>query len=374
MHNPFVLEPYGGKDLFCDRNLETKRISEYLLNGSNVTLISPRRYGKTGLIFRVLDELQQSHPEISTFYMDIYSCSNIDDFIAKFATTLVNTTPKESISKKFLNAIRGVRPAVVFDPMSGTPEISFTYHAQSKKQDTLKSIFDFLSSLDKPAIIAIDEFQQIRNFPEQNMEALLRSFIQPLHNIRFIFAGSKKHIMSDMFTNENSPFYESTRRIHLEKIDRNIYGSFITDLFARDNRLLTKDALDFILDWTKVHTHYTQMLCNHIYMKGFTKITLEEATQSALQILRESEPDFLERRNLLTTSQWNYLKAIAKEEVVTQPTAGEFLMKYKIGQPANSRRILQALIDKELILEESLLEGKRYSVYNVFLSRWLERN
>lgn len=373
MDNPFILKPYGGKDLFCDREQECRTIVDYLLNGSNVTLISPRRYGKTGLIYRVLDELNQSHPGIISFYVDIYSCNNLDDFIAKLSTAIINSAPKESFTQKFINAIKGVRPIMRFDALSGAPEITITYLAQTEKQETLKSIFDYLSSLKKPIVIAIDEFQQIRNFPEPNMEAILRSHIQMLPNIRFIFSGSQKHIMSEMFTYEKSPFYESTRCIHLEKIDRGIYGEFIRKLFGKDKRILTDEALEFILDWTRVHTHYTQVLCNVLFSMNFRKIGIEEVYEGALKILREGAADFMDRRNLVTPAQWNFLTAVAKEESVSKPTAAEFLVKYNIGQPANSRRILQALLDKELLLETTTLDGKHYSVYNVFLSRWLER-
>lgn len=373
MENPFILEPYKNKSLFCDRQQETRDIKDYLLNGANVTLISPRRYGKTGLIYRVLDELKETRPDIMSLYVDIYTCNNLDDFISKLSTAIVNASPRETFLKKFINAIKGVRPIIRFDAMSGLPEISIIYQEQTEKQETLKSIFDFLVSLNKTVVIAIDEFQQIRNFPESNMEAILRSHIQTLHNVRFIFSGSKKHIMVEMFSYEKSPFYESTRRIHLEKIDRDIYGNFIRELFGRDNRHLTDEALNFILDWTHAHTYYTQVLCNQLFTMGFCKIGIEEVYEAALKILREYSADFLDRRNLVTPGQWNFLRAVAKEGVVTKPTAAAFLMKYGIGNAANANKIVKALVEKELLLETVSQEGKSFRVYNVFMSRWLER-
>ena len=81
---------------------------------------------------------------------------------------------------------------------------------------------------------------------------------------------------------------------------------------------------------------------------------------------------FLERRNLLTDKQWQFLKAVAKEGSVEQPTAGGFLNKYRLGTAAAVKRIVASLTEKELLLETLSLEGKSYCVYNVFLSRWLE--
>ena len=178
--------------------------------------------------------------------------------------------------------------------------------------------------------------------------------------------------MAEMFTDARSPFYESTRCFYLEKIDREVYANFIIQMFEKGKKTITAEALDFILDWTKIHTFYTQSLCNHVFLKSGRNIGKENVLQSAAQILKENEQTFLQWRDLLTSNQWNYLKAVAKEQVVTQPYASGFLQKYNIGTSANSQRLLEALIDKELILANSTLEGVSYSVYNVFLSRWLE--
>ena len=89
MENPFALVPYVSKDLFCDREKETETVLEYLLNGSNVTLISPRRYGKTGLIYRVFDEIKQRKIDVNTCYVDIYATEKLEDFIKTFSEAVV---------------------------------------------------------------------------------------------------------------------------------------------------------------------------------------------------------------------------------------------------------------------------------------------
>ena len=259
-----------------------------------------------------------------------------------------------------------------YNPLTGDSELTLTYLSDREKQQTLASIFEFVERQNKKTIIAIDEFQQIRKYGS-NMEALLRSYIQPLKKVQFIFCGSKKHIMSEMFTDARSPFYESTRCLYLEKIDRDVYAEFIVRMFAKGKKSITNEALDFILDWTKRHTFYTQSLCNHIFMKSEKNVGKGNVLLSANQILKENEQIFIQWRELLTSNQWSYLKAVAKEQSVEKPFATQFIRKYNIGKSANSQRLLEALIDKELILPTSTLEGTCYSVYNVFLSRWLER-
>ena len=370
MENPFSLEPYTTKENFCDREQELKDIISFLTNGSNVTLISPRRYGKTGLIFRTFEDLKEKH--YTCIYADIFSAQSLDDFIKILSEAIVSSIANESLIKKFFIALKNVRPLLSYDSMSGSPQVTFTFQLDEQKKLTLKSIFDFLEKQEKQIILAIDEFQQIREFKEKNTEALLRTYIQQMHHVKFIFCGSKKHLMADMFTNAKKPFYESSRTIYINRIDADKYKAFITGLFKKAGKSIDDDAVDFILGWTKRHTYYTQFVCNQVFADSSQRITLEDVKNVASKILRFETTNFIERRNLITEKQWKYLVAVAKEGEVRKPTAADFLMKYQIGNAATAKKILTALVEKELLLEQSDLSGKTYSVYNVFMSRWME--
>ena len=369
MKNPFLLEPYTSKELFCDREQELKDIVSFLTNGSNVTLISPRRYGKTGLIFRTFEELREK--KYTCIYADIFPAQNLEDFLKILSEAIVSAV-SGSIIKKFFNALKNARPMLSYDSVSGSPQVSLSFQMDSQKPPTLKSILDFLEKQGKHVVLAIDEFQQIRDFKETNIEALLRTYIQQLHHVKFIFCGSKKHLMTDMFTNAKKPFYESSRTVYIDRIDLEKYKAFITSLFTKTEKTIDDDAVDFILEWTKRHTYYTQFVCNQVFAESSKKITLEDVKNVVSSILRLEITNFIERRNLLTEKQWKYLVAVAKEGEVKKPTAADFLMKYQIGNAATAKKILTALVDKELLLEQSDLSGKRYSVYNVFMSRWME--
>lgn len=372
MENPFVVKPYKSSELFCDRVSETAHVSSLLLSGDNVTLISPRRYGKTGLIYRVFDEIKSKHRKIVTCYVDIYSANNLEDFVKLFSEAVVASVQENSLVKKFFSAMGGVRPLLSFDSITGSPQVSIAYQNENQKVATLKSIFDFLETQKNKVIVAIDEFQQIRAFPNVKTEALLRTYIQPLKNVSFVFCGSKKHVMVDMFLGEKSPFYESTTPVYLDKIDPAPYADFIKRMFTKGGRKIDDESVEFILEWTKRHTYYTQYLCRRIFLNGNKKINLAEVKIACSQILYENVNGFLERRNLITDSQWLVLKAVARDGVVTQPTSGDFLMRHRLGNAASVKRIFESLVDKELLLEEVSEKGRSYSVYNVFLSRWLE--
>lgn len=237
MENPFIIKSYKSKELFCDRKEELQLMLKNCINHSDMTLTSQRRMGKTGLILRLFDELSTSKPDIHTIYLDIFASRNIDDFIKLLAeATMKSFQPKTSIGDRLMTFIKSLRPQLTFDTITREPQLQIAYQTAHEKEYTLRGLLDFLDSQNVPIVIAIDEFQQIREYPEQNMEALLRTYIQQMHNLTFIFCGSKKHLMADIFTNEKKPFYSSTMFLSLDKINEDAYSSFILRLFNEGNR------------------------------------------------------------------------------------------------------------------------------------------
>lgn len=372
--NPFILEPYRSKDLFCDREEETNQIIDYLNNGRNITLISPRRLGKTGLIMRVFDEIGERQSDTDTFYVDISSSQGLDDFIRLLAESVAGVLKHKNKISSFFKTLAGIRPLISYDAVTGAPEISITYRNERDQELTLKSIFQYLERHNKKVVLAIDEFQQIREYEKLNMEAVLRTYIQPLHNVRFLFCGSRKHTMTDIFSNARKPFYESTTFVPLGKLDTSVYGQFISNLFQRGGKNISREEVNHIIDWTRDHTFYTQTLCNELFLSDPATITMADVLEAERKILVANKDRFLELQRLLTAAQWRLLKAIAKEGSVQHPTASSFIQKYRLGSGAAVSKNVRSLVEKELILVENDGGGERYCVYNVFLSRFLEKD
>jgi ureidoglycolate hydrolase len=339
-----------------------------------MTLISQRRLGKTGLVFRLFDELAETHPEVHCVYLDIFASRNLDDFIKLFSEAAMRSfQPKTPIGERLLNYIKSFSPIVTYDSLTAQPQLLIDYHTNHEKEYTLRGLFDFLDGQKVPIIVAIDEFQQIREYPEKNMEALLRTYIQQYKNLNFIFSGSKMHIMADIFANERKPFYSSTAFVSLDKISEESYSIFIRKLFGKGGRNITDEAVQFILEWTQRVTYYTQQLCHAIFANGNMMIDLAVVKLACDQILKQGETVYLQYRQMLTDKQWNYLIAVAKEGSVRQITAADFLKRYQIGGASASRQMSESLTEKGLLNAEVSLEGIDYSVSDVFFSHWLER-
>lgn len=374
MENPFIIKSYESKELFCDREEELQLMLRNCINRTDMTLISQRRMGKTGLILRLFDELKDVRPEIHTIYFDIFASRNIDDFIKLMAEATMRSFPtKTTMGEKLLAFIKSLRPQLSFDNITGEPQLQIAYQTTHEKEYTLRGLFEFLDSQNEHIVIAIDEFQQIRDYPEQNMEALLRTYIQQTHNLTFIFCGSKKHLMADIFANEKKPFYSSTAFVSLDKISEDSYSAFIRRLFNERQRSITDEALQFILEWTRRHTYYTQQLCHTVFANGSEAVTIDDVKNACEQLMKQGEAVYLQYRQMLTDKQWDYLIAIAKEGCVQQITASAFLKNHKIGTPSVSRRLADALCEKGLLNDDIAINGTTYSLSDVFLSHWMER-
>jgi len=370
--NPFLIKGYISKELFCNRQKEVEQLFSNLQNGIDTTLISARKMGKTGLIFRFFDHLREQG-DFKSIYVDIFSSRNLSEFIKLLAEAILLGFPEKTpVGKQFLKFIKGFRPLIGYDPLTGQPQIQINYQSAQEKEYTLNGIFGFLKNQGEQIVIAFDEFQQISDYPEKNIEALLRTYTQNLANIHFIFCGSRKSMMIHLFSNVKRPFFASTQYLLLEEIDKEVYSLFIRNHFSESGIVITDEALTMILNWSLMHTFYTQSLCNMLYYMTDSQITIDTVKQACVELLKRNEPVFYQYRQLLTTAQWNFLIAIAKEGEVKQLTAQKFISRYEIGTPANARRISRSLLEKELLLELSYKKENYYRVYDVFLSRWLE--
>jgi hypothetical protein len=279
---------------------------------------------------------------------------------------------RESFINKAMDLFSKIRPQISFD-INGAPQISLTLQNDSEKHSTLKDIFNFFEKQKNPCIIAIDEFQQISQYPENNIEELLRSYIQSLTNTHFIFSGSQRHLLVPMFSNVKRPFYQSTGFLSLGKLDSLEYKAFIMNHFMKNKQIVDEKIIDFILEWSKSYTFYTQYLCNKIFSKRQKLITDEVVNECIKEIFTEREMIFYNYRKLLSRQQYRLLSAIAMEDFLYEPTSKEFIKKHDLGNSSTVRKSLHALIEKEMVYE-TITEGKsNYQVYDVFLMRWYRR-
>ena len=368
--NNFILGSYISDEYFCDRVNETNRIINSMENGRNINLISHRRYGKTGLIFHILHNISKKYG-YKTIYIDLLNTKNIHEFVEEFAFVVLNRLESRTtkVLKMFSKVVKGIQPSLSVNPFTGNTEVGFEMRENYSHEMSIKELFEYLNNQNEKIVIAFDEFQQILNYPEDNIEATLRKYIQQSPNLTFIYSGSQKHMLTAMFSDYSRPFYQSAEYLFLDKIDRDIYAEFIKDNFLKAKQKIDDEAISLILDLSKRHTYYTQFLCNRIFSLYKKKIDAKVVIDTMNNIIDENRPVYYTYEKILSKRQFELLKAIAKEENLTQPTSKEFIQKNNLPTPSSIKTALNAILEKEMAYEE---EGV-YSVYDVFFSRFLER-
>ena len=366
-NNPFLISGYHGPEFFCDRKQETTTILNALHNGRNLTLIAPRRMGKTGLIHHAFYYLREQQPDIVTLYMDIFSTQSLGDFIRLFANTVLgklDSAPQKALSR-IGQFIRSCRPTFTFDEFTGTPKVTIDI-SPTEEGSTLKEIFEYLGSSEKRCYIAIDEFQQITEYPEKGVEALLRSYIQFLPNVNFVFSGSKQHVMQEMFTSSKKPFYQSTQLLTIGTINRKEYATFAINHFTNHGIRLSEDMFNAIYDKFDGHTWYVQCLLNRLYGYG-RDVDKELVTCAIEQIISEMSYSYSDLLKAYSAGNVRLLKAIAHERCVKEPQSGDFITRHKLRAASSVSSSLRKLLDNELIYHTT----NGYIIYDRFMSEWL---
>lgn len=369
-YNPFLIAGYYSPEYFCDRETETAKMISALENDRNISLMSPRRFGKTGLIRHVFYKIEEKEKNAVCIYFDIFSTQNLNDFVKIFAESVLGKLEGslENVIKKLASFFKSFRPVISYNTLSGQPELSVKIEPETVTQ-SLQEVFEYLKQSNKRCYIAIDEFQQVAAYPEKGTEALLRSYIQFLPHVKFVFSGSRQHLMSEIFLSAKRPFYQSTQIMTLHAVEKEPYFQFTKAHFQRDNVTITAECFETIYAQFEGHTWYVQVVLNRLfeYRKNITEV--DTVYYAIRELLEENAYSYQELLNAYSNVQVNLLRAIAKEKIVPQIHAGDFISKYGLKNASSISRVLKKLTDNELIYKSE----KGYMIYDRFLGLWLGR-
>ena len=365
--NPFLLSGYISPEYFCDREEETKKLVSALRNGRNITLISPRRMGKTGLIrhaFHIIEREGYEH----CYLVDLYQTDSLTGLVAKLAKTVLGTL--DTGSSRFLKTVgaffKSLRPVLTVDPQTGEPGVSIDIQPSYAEQ-SLEEILTYMENSGKQCFVAFDEFQRVAEYEDSQIEAMLRSHIQHLNNVHFVFSGSQRHVLENMFTSASRPFYQSTQLMNLGSIETESYCRFADSKLRKHNQQLDPQAFFHTYDSLMGHTWYIQFLLNRLYENGASVIDNSIIDKTLHEIASENEATFQTLLRLITPAQRKLLKAVAKEGEATEINSKNFLSHNHLGAASTVHAAAKSLVEKELLIEN---KGK-YSVYDRFLAIYL---
>ena len=368
--NPFIVGKYVSDKYFCDRSEETTFLRKQIQNGRDVALISPRRIGKSGLIQHFFNQ-SDIKEQYYVFFIDIYATTSLAEFVYTLGKEIyAQLKPQSTLWKeKFFQVICSFRIGFKLDSMTGEPSFDLGLGDIQAPQTSLDEIFAYIEEADKPCIIAIDEFQQISEYAEKNVEALLRTKIQMCHHAQFIFSGSKRHVMSNMFNTPSKPFYQSTISMGLEPIPILTYISFATNLFEERDKHIDKEVIEAI--WTQYdgYTWFVQMMMNELYAltpsgKTCTAMMIDEARRNVIMSQEQSYKDMMAN---LPPKQKIVLQAIAREGIAQNITSAKFIKKYNLNSASSVQSAVKMLLKNDIVTQTN----NEFRIYNFFFSEWL---
>lgn len=370
IRNPFVYQGYVGPEYFCDRAEETEELISNLRNGRNTVLISPRRIGKTGLIKNSFWHIKQQEKDAICIYIDIFATKNQHDFVELLGTAIAqNVLSREKKAIKHLLEFFGSwRPVFGVDPMTGTPTVSVSIEA-SQSSMTLKTIFDYLSQSKRQVYVAIDEFQQITCYPEDGIEALLRSYIQLAPNVHFVFSGSKRHLMAQIFNSPERPFYLSTIGMGLQPLHQEIYYDFARRFFEGKNGSFSQDVFQTMYQRFYGVTRSIQLILNRLYETEKHVNKMAQLDEAVHHVVTRNAMQYEVLVTFLSDNQLTLLKAIAKEGCVESPMSTSFMRKYDLPTSSSIKTALDTLQEKDLIYRQE----SGYIIYDTFFELWLKQ-
>lgn len=368
VNNPFLLIGYRGKSYFCNRKDELKWLSDNVKNDRNSVLYSWRRLGKSALIKCFLAE-QEKSKKADCIYVDLLATRDIRESIKQIAQSVIDRYGKteSGFGAAMRNLLGKIGFDVGFDPVTGLPSLSLGLRHEPVPEQSLHALGEFLSEQKKQVIIALDEFQQVATFGAENGEAVFRLWAQEFPQIRFIYSGSHRQMMSSMFSEKNRPFYRSAQLLELHPINLKDYRQFIRKHFSAHNKKIDSDTIEAIYEWSRGQTYCIQLICNRLFGQ-YDDVKKQYLHTIYQEILEQENTVFSNYFNLLTETQWNVLRAVAKEEPMINPFSKKILTRYRLGAASSVSSAMQQLQTKELVIKD----GNSFLVHDVIFARWLQ--
>lgn len=355
---PFMFGKTVSTISFTNREVEYKKLKNNLLSGINTILISPRRWGKSSLVEKLLNDLRGKESGIKVVQLDFFNIHSEEEFLAAFAREVIKASSSKweewmSTAGKFFKQLVP-RLSVGLDPQTDF-SMSFDWEELVKNKEEILNLPEQVAT-EKGIrlLVCLDEFQSISAFEGYDaLEKSMRACWQRHKQVSYCLLGSKRHMMTDIFNNPGKPFYRFGDIMFLGKIQDKSWVPFIISGFESTGKSIEPDAARYITELMACHSWYVQQLSHYTWNRTKKKAGFDEVKAALEEVLQANLPLYQMEVELLSATQLQLLVAIAHGE--TQLTSQAVMQKYKIGTPRNILKNKQLLLDKDLI---DTLEGK----------------
>lgn len=313
--NPFVYGSAVTGSAFIGRHDQVGDLQDKVLSGQNVVLYGDRRMGKTSLASEVFRLLSKSHDAVLVDLNNVKTAKDVIFSISSAIHRLPNRGRPKEIARNLLHGLKSARPKHNWLQMDGSPSLTLTFEEQ------MESIEDMFAHIErehqeKPLVVFLDEFQGVINCEESDrLIALMRSRIQHQSQIPYLFAGSIRHQMYDIFMSSTSPFFKSALPMEVGPLPKEEICQHLTDIFARENNSKVKNGtLEFSYDLVHGTTGDIQQICSAIWdtLSRGASVTMSSLEQGIQKILAIYDKHYSAIYRKLTIKQADVLKELAR--------------------------------------------------------------
>jgi len=354
MRSPFT---YGGtvsKRSFTNRKVEIERLYGNLTGGINTCIISPRRWGKSSLVERVVAKIQRNNKQHRVVMIDLFSVNSEGQFLELFAREVIkaSSTKLDDWTKTTQRVFKKLIPRISFSSAPGMEfGLEFDWDEAKKYRDEILNLPDVIGKRKKlKFVICIDEFQNIMNYQTgEDLEKAMRAYWQRHKQTTYCLYGSKRHMMSDIFNDPSRPFYRFGDIIFLQKIELKEWIRFITLRFKQTGKSITKELAAKIATDMANHSWYVQQFAHFVWLRTKTEVTPDIVKRARREIMMTHQPFFMQTIDICSRTQLNLLRAVVAGE--TRMTSTAAMRKHKLGTPNNVSKNLQTLKERDIIDE-----------------------
>jgi uncharacterized protein len=374
--NPFRFGPLVLDESFTDRRDEIEGLVADARNGQDVVVFAPRRYGKSSLVWRVAQELVKQ--DVLVAQVDLMRTPTKDQLAAKLAKTIhEELATRLWKAKERLKVFAGLRvsPTITVNPNDGA--VSFSFDARAAEDDidaTLEELFTMLGRIaadrERRVVLVLDEFQEVVDI-DPALIKLMRSVFQEQPDVAHIYLGSKRHMMRQIFNDENEPFWRSARQMELDVIAPDLFETYALARFKKTGKELERDACTKALDLTGGHPYATQELLYFLWEdtpagEAADLATLDRALEATL---RSEHSHFSLIWDGASGAQKRVLQALAQEQP-GRPLSGDYQRRHALPATPTVQTALSALERAELVRR---LGRGEYQIAEPFLTEWIQR-
>lgn len=358
--NPFKFGTVVKDAFFTNRVKETARINEILQSENHLILIAPRRYGKTSLVSKVIDELDR--PVIS---LDLQLITSVYDLANQLLKRIYREYPAERV-KQYVKHFR-IAPSISVNPHTDSVDVSF--NTQDDWQPIIEDVLNILEELSRKKsrlVVVFDEFQEIGNI-DKNLYSQLRSIMQYHQHINYLFLGSQESLIRDIFEKKNSPFYHFGLLMTLNKISAGDFSIYLEERFQSITKHYGRIA-QAILEITTCHPYYTQQLAWAVWEKVRQGDDDEFVVEAAVTELIYSHDNDYERI-------WAGFNRTDRKMLIALSAGGgsvitdSFLRQNHLGATSTAYSCLKRLSQNGYIVKTE----KAYELDDPFFSLWISR-